>query len=303
MTESPEWSVSLVTFKSSPKHIQRSFGQRTTYSLIMMSFFFVLVAVFAIALIGTFWFSPQNGNDFVEEVPSPSDTSPLTAGQTMEDKGAQVEPEVQPGQNERGGWQIEDGERYYYQADGTKATGTILINGAFVHFDEQGQWQSTRLDVPYISQLPDMPSGCEVVSVTMMLNYAGIDVTKEDVAERLPYADDPEFGFTGSLYDDGYYWEGGIIWPPALLDLVESYIGTAVDLTESPWSVICEQIDAGRPVCIWFGTDGLDHTVLLTGYSATEIWLNDPLDEENSVMSLEWFMFYWQQNDYRALSY
>ena len=211
-----------------------------------------------------------------------------------------------------GTWRVEGDERYFYLQDGTKATGTIIINDAEVCFDEQGRWQWTRIMVPYISQLPDMPYGCEVVSVTMMLNYAGVEVTKEEIAEAMPYADDPDLGFTGSLYDDWDYWdywdywyysEGGIIWPPALLDLVTSYVGSAVDLTECSQSVIFEQIDKGRPVCVWFGSDGYDHTVLLTGYSKTEVWVNDPLNGEDLVISLDDFLFMWEQNGYRALSY
>ena len=202
------------------------------------------------------------------------------------------------------GWYVEDGVRYYLLPNGECATGTIVVEGVYFSFDEEGRWQSSSLDVPYICQLPDMPFGCEVVSVTMMLNYAGVDVTKEDVAYDLPYdAWDPNVGFTGSLY---YYWDdfGGIIWPPALLDLVFAYLGSAVDLTGYSWSVICEYIDSGRPVCIWIIDDEwFDHTILLTGYSDTEVWINDPLSEWNTTMSLYEFMFRWEGNGYRALSY
>ena len=201
------------------------------------------------------------------------------------------------------GWRFEEGERYFLQADGTRFSGTLTLNGAEVSFDELGRWQSTRLPVPYISQLPDMPSGCEVVSVTMMLNYAGVAVTKEEVAARMPYDDDPNLGFNGSLYDWGDYWYGGVIWPPALLDLVVSFKGSAEDLTGQSWERIQAKIDAGRPVCIWFRADGLDHCVLLTGYGKDWIWLNDPLNEENTSMPLDLFLLFWEQNEYRALSY
>jgi len=210
-----------------------------------------------------------------------------------------------------GTWSFEDGERYYLLPDGQRATGVIDINGVEVCFDEFGRWQWTYLNVPYISQLPDMPYGCEVVSVTMMLNYAGVEVTKEEVAEVLPYADDPEYGFTGTLYDDwdwdwywGWYSLAGIVWPPALLELVYSFAGSAVDLTGSSWREIEGWIDSGKPVCIWF-TDwyGYDHTVLLIGYSATQVWLNDPLNGEDYAMDLEEFFLYWEWNGYRALSY
>jgi uncharacterized protein YvpB len=213
------------------------------------------------------------------------------------------------------GWHVEDGRRFYRFPDGNTAQGVVEINGVTVAFGEQGEWLSSRLDVPYISQLPDMPFGCEVVSVTMMLNYAGISASKEEVAALLPYANDPNEGFTGSLYDvvypgyygyNGYGGYGGIIWPPALLDLVRGFCGSAVDLTEQPWETVRASIDQGKPVCVWFSrasSGALDHTVLLTGYSDTTVWFNDPLERKDATLDLDAFLLYWEQNGYRALSY
>jgi uncharacterized protein YvpB len=201
------------------------------------------------------------------------------------------------------GWQTVDGVRYYYQADGTRATGTLRIDDVDVSFDDEGRWVSSRLDVPYISQLPDMPSGCEVVSVTMMLNFAGVSVSKEEVAARLPYADDPNVGFTGDLYADGGSGFGGIIWPPALLDLVRGYYGSAVDLTGQPLDELQAYIEQGKPVCVWFRDSSLDHCVVLTGLSATTVWVNDPLGDKDVVLDLADFLFRWEMNAYRALSY
>ncbi|MDR3037402.1 MAG: C39 family peptidase [Coriobacteriales bacterium] len=201
------------------------------------------------------------------------------------------------------GWRTVDGVRYYYQVDGTIATGTLHIDGVEMSFDDEGRWVSSRLDVPYISQLPDMPSGCEVVSVTMMLNFAGVPVSKEEVAARLPYADDPNMGFTGDLYASGDSGYGGIIWPPALLDLVSGYYGSAVDLTGQPLDEIQAYIEQGKPVCIWFRDYSLDHCVVLTGLSATTAWVNDPLEDKDVALDLADFLFRWEMNAYRALSY
>jgi uncharacterized protein YvpB len=200
------------------------------------------------------------------------------------------------------GWQSVDGHRRYVEK-GEPVVGEVVVGGVIYTLDDQGYWLSTRLDAPYISQLPDMPSGCEVVAVTMMLNHAGIAVTKEEVAEALPYAGDANFGFTGSLYDEGNSFIGGIIWPPALLDLVASYKGTAVDLTGAPWEELCQYLESGKPVCVWFRFDELDHTVLLTGYSDTTVWYNDPLVEKDVELDLDTFLLWWAGNEYRALSY
>jgi uncharacterized protein YvpB len=201
------------------------------------------------------------------------------------------------------GWRTVDGRRQYFFADGTGAKDAVVLDGVAVTFDEQGTWLSSRLEVPYVSQLPNMPSGCEVASVAMMLNHAGIAVSKEELAAALPYASDPNEGFTGSVYSAGGYGFGGIIWPPALLGLVEGYRGSAVDLTGESWEVVRGFIDAGKPVCVWFSEGGLDHTVLLTGYSDSAVWLNDPLVDKDVELDLDTFLTQWEQNGYRALSY
>jgi uncharacterized protein YvpB len=201
------------------------------------------------------------------------------------------------------GWHEIDGARYYFRADGTVARGTVEIGVTSVTFDDEGRWMSSRLDVPYISQLPEMPSGCEVTSVTMMLNHAGINVSKEEMAAQLPYSNDPSQGFTGSVYEDGGYGYGGIVWPSALLEPVRRYQESVVDLTGESWETVRGFVDEGRSVCIWFTENGLDHTVLLVGYSADTVWVNDPLNDKDVALDTEIFFQRWAQNSYRALSY
>jgi uncharacterized protein YvpB len=203
------------------------------------------------------------------------------------------------------GWHVVDDRRQYYLRDGSMAKGAVESDGVAFTFDDQGYWVSSRLDVPYISQLPDMPFGCEVTAATMMLNYAGVDVNKADLAEHLPHASTPDRGFTGSVYglQAGSAY-GGIIWPSALLGLVQGYRESAVDLTGASWADVRRFIDEGKPVCVWIVVSGVgDHTVLLTGYSDFTVWLNDPLVDKDVEVDLDTFLARWRQNGYRALSY
>ena len=237
------------------------------------------------------------------ETPAPDSQGALVQGSTEGSANTSLGTSAQPEVSQDAGWHIEDGVRFYFLPDGSKATGTLLIDGASVTFDAEGRWLSTRLDVPFISQLPDMPSGCEVVCVTMMLNHAGLYVTKEQVANRIGYASDPNVGYTGNLYAERGSDTGGIIWPSGLLDLVISFKGSALDLTGKPWEEIQAQIDSSRPVCMWLKADGLDNTVVLTGYSATEVWINNPETGKDLPVPLDVFLQQWADNNNRALSY
>src|SRR6185437_16517156 len=40
--------------------------------------------------------------------------------------------------------------------------------------------------VPTINQHPNMPTGCEVTALTMLLRYYGIDVSKEQLGKDMP---------------------------------------------------------------------------------------------------------------------
>lgn len=255
----------------------------------ILKIFGVLAVLLVVLLVALDWMKSDGGAALAEGNAMEQDNSHLFESVTSD----LLEPAA------ANGWQTIDGDRIFFD-NGVPASGERVLNGVRFTLDERGAWVSTRLDVPYISQLPDMPAGCEVVSVTMMLNYADVAVTKEAVAAVLPYNEDPNLGFNGDLYSDIY---AGVIWPSALVDLVKSFKGTAVDLTGASWENITRYLESGKPVCIWFRSEGLDHTVLLTGYSATSVWINDPLAEKDVELDLETFMLWWESNECHALSY
>jgi uncharacterized protein YvpB len=267
----------------------------------------VLALGLVMSMVG--WLRISEHTAFAQEKPEyPAFLVPETILQEIDDlaqvvHGLVLASDLDQRDAEVSGWRIDEGSRQYYLADIGLAKGTINIDGVTVTFDDEGNWVSSRLDAPYVSQLPDMPFGCEVVSVTMMLNFAGIDVTKEELAARMPYAGDPNEGFTGSLYEVNAFGGGGVIWPPALLELVRERRGSAVDLTGESWETVRGFIDQKKPVCVWFTSDVLDHTVLLTGYSDTMVWMNDPLVDKDVTLDIDTFLRFWEGNGYRALSY
>jgi uncharacterized protein YvpB len=246
----------------------------------------VLLPIVLIAMTGPSALGP----DLVADVPGPTETAPTD---TEADPPPRAEPNETPAPTEP----------------------TLEEASASRTFDADGNWLRTQLDVPFFSQLPDMPTGCEATSVAMLLAYAGAAVTKDDVAAEMPYSDDPDQGFQGNPYSE----EGGVIYPPALLGLVAGHVGTAADLTGATWDQIKDHLEAGRPVVVWFVPyPQWSHTVVVTGYSATQVFINDPYgglydpwglipDSPESgkdlPMDLDGFLAYWAGSDWRALTY
>jgi uncharacterized protein YvpB len=70
------------------------------------------------------------------------------------------------------------------------------------------------VDAPLIAQYPQLPRGCEVTRLAMMLNHASIHVSKMTLAKQVKkdptpykvkdgntYLGNPNTGFVGDMYD------------------------------------------------------------------------------------------------------
>ncbi|MCO7125652.1 C39 family peptidase [Sporolactobacillus shoreicorticis] len=162
--------------------------------------------------------------------------------------------------------------------------------------------ESYRMNVAVVSQLPELPAGCEITAVTMMLRYKGADVTKKGLAKEMPRATngDPDTGFVGSPYSKS----GATIYPPALMKLVKKYAGSAVNLTGASTDKLKDFISNNHPVVIWGTYDGFFyHALTLTGYSESGFYYNDPWTGTKRWMNNEQMMIHWNALERRALSY
>ncbi|WP_051331169.1 C39 family peptidase [Aneurinibacillus terranovensis] len=215
----------------------------------------------------------------------------------------------------------------------------------YTHIDHLLIWNSgdplkgsAQVDAPLLSQLPELPRGCEVTSLAMLLGSAGIQVDKMTLANEVardttPYTQEngqvyfgnPNTGFVGSmtsLDDPGF----GVFHGP-IKDLAEKYLpNRIVDLTGIGFSDILYQIQKGRPVWIisnaefvplddsyfqtWdtptgkISTTYKEHSVLLTGYDDSYVYFNDPLaGVKNRRMPLPSFKAAWEQMGSQAITY
>jgi uncharacterized protein YvpB len=162
------------------------------------------------------------------------------------------------------------------------------------------------LDVPAVCQGPELPTGCEVTAVTMMLQYAGCDVTKTQMADAMPRStDDYDEGFIGDPYESDFstpYYP--TIYPPAFKDLVTDEVGSFKDLTGAGAGGLIAALDVGKPVVCWVTSGGGTHAVCVCGYDQGDIIYNDPGDgTKNNVQPVADFMERWGEQSWKALTY
>lgn len=135
--------------------------------------------------------------------------------------------------------------------------------------------QPTQLSVHLIKQMPELPTGCEITAVTMMLQYAGNSVNKITLAHEMPYdSSDWNKGFVGDPFTEN----GDSIYPPALIKLVTKYAGNAVDLSDSSITQLKQfLVERHHPIVVWVGQfDGFaTHALLMTGFDDQFIYYND----------------------------
>lgn len=161
---------------------------------------------------------------------------------------------------------------------------------------------SKILNVPLISQNPELPTGCEITSVTMMLRYFGANVNKIQLAREMPYhSSNPNLGYVGNPF----FPTGWTIYPPALINLVKKYTGSAINLTGASIDTLENQIVKNKPVVVWVKMHGFSvHAITLTGYDSNNLYYNDPWSfEKNKAINKTAFLSLWQTQAKRAISY
>ena len=169
-------------------------------------------------------------------------------------------------------------------------------------------------DFPALIQTPELPTGCEVTALTMMLNYYGLPAGKTMMAEAyLPKqefriftgADGKKYGPDLNRYFVGDPFSNGITCGTgAIMEAARNYLKDQgsllypIDLSGSRVEELYNLIDQGYPILVWvtismqdrltaegwYTDNGVyvdwrsnDHGAVLIGYSETKILEADPL--------------------------
>jgi uncharacterized protein YvpB len=196
---------------------------------------------------------------------------------------------------------------------------------------------SKMLNVPLINQNPELRYGCEVTSLAMVLNYAGVKVSKMELYKMVKKDPDPiKRAANGDILhwgnpDEGFVGDmtgkraGYAVFDKPIAQLVNHYLpNRAINLTNAPFDKVLQHVSKGYPVVIWTTGDyrlpdrpeswrhgnqiihtPLDlHAVVLVGYDQQYVYLNDPLSNRKNVkVNKQRFIKSWHALKSRAVSY
>lgn len=231
------------------------------------------------------------------------------------------------------GW-LSRGDTWYY-LDAARG-GVMLSNGWYwigstdYKFSSSGAMVGAWVDVPCYSQYPELPTGCESVALTNLLNYYGFGLGKTIIADYyLPKGSNGNFvtAFDGNPRRSS----GGLMGcvAPAITIAGNNYLRAAgsgkqaKDVSFSSISSIKNRLTCGQPVEMWntewgswpggryaarwynghsYGLWGGNHAVVLKGYDDEQgiVYLSDSING-NVTRNAQVFFGTWQQMDSQAV--
>ncbi|GAA0595884.1 C39 family peptidase [Virgibacillus siamensis] len=190
--------------------------------------------------------------------------------------------------------------------------------------------KKTVLDVPLVNQMasPQIYNGCEVSSLAMLLKYHGYEVTKSELADKIPRVPltyenglkgNPNKGFVGDM-EDG---PGLTVYHGPIHNLAADYAGKqAVDLTGKSAETLFQHVSNGMPVWVITTTNSVPvnnfktwntpsgkiqvtfsvHSVVVTGVDEKYVYINNPYGYKNQRLSKENFIAAWKQMGSQAVT-
>lgn len=183
----------------------------------------------------------------------------------------------------------------------------------------------TAMNIPYVSQLPKYPTGCEAASCCMLLRYYGYSINIDQMVNIIPrknlykkngktygpdinemFVGDPRYTYTSSTPGYG-------VFSPAVTKALQKAIDergggyTAVRISGCSFDELLGYISNGSPAIVWatykmqnptkvnawyiestgkyFEYPRGTHVMILSGYSSTTVTTVDPYD--NGVLTFD----------------
>jgi len=179
-----------------------------------------------------------------------------------------------------------------------------------------------KLDVPLVNQLDDsnggkvMANGCEMASLAMLLQHAGVKATKEKLASEIPTValvgknglhGNPNKAFVGVMEGESGDQAGYSVYHGPVAALAQRHLLNrsfkVVDITGQKFTVLLKELASGNPVWdittttmqpdmleeVWETPDGtmrvnwMLHSVVVTGFDDKHVFINDPYGYDTNV--------------------
>ena len=195
------------------------------------------------------------------------------------------------------------------------------------------KYENLLLEVMSYCQFPNYPTGCEIVSLYILLKYYGIDVTLDDLISHINrgsmphfqdfayYGSNPEKYFVGDPTTKCSY---GVYNDP-ICELANLYKDGAISKKNFPVSQIIQLLDEKRPVIAWVTIhlkdpfisatwfdleDGSkiewysgEHAVVICGYTNNAFIVSDPYTGDIRYLDYEEFVPVYKKLGKRVVYY
>lgn len=168
-------------------------------------------------------------------------------------------------------------------------------------------------NVPLVLQYPELPRGCEITSLAMILQYRGYDVDKMELADEIVYEPFESNGYKGNMHDgfvgamDTLDEDGLGVYVEPIVKLARKYASfwKVKNLSGEEPEALYAALEDGNPV--WMLTNARfqelpdnqfltwetkagsmqvtyrQHSVVMTGYDENYVYVNDPLKSETNI--------------------
>lgn len=176
--------------------------------------------------------------------------------------------------------------------------------------------QFKKIDVPYLSQSGEYPTGCESVSAVMVLQYYGMDLTPSEFIDGylekqgfrwengVRVGPDPRKAFVGDPYSGSGYG----CYAPVIIHALRRACGQGLEVRNETGSSLgylaSFYVDADIPVLVWATMDmkepwqsdtwqlddgtkftwlAGEHCLVLVGYDEDRYYFNDPYENHGVI--------------------
>ena len=196
----------------------------------------------------------------------------------------------------------EQNKTVYYGSNGQMQYGVFRVGKITYTADHiSGAIIGVYNDAEVIGQNPELPTGCEITAVTMMLRYAGANINKIQLANEMPRSNNGDYGFVGNPFSVTGWW----VFPTGVAPVVNKHLGHSQVMTGASLESIKNKLLNGHLVVAWVANMNgfVNHAIALTGYNGNTLYYNNPWTARKESMSVSSFYTHWNADKQRALSY